>query len=65
MYFLNLKISRVDLKTIETRKRTMMEIPEIDDFHVHLRQGKLMEAVTPLLKESGVRLAYVMVLSLP
>jgi dihydroorotase len=35
-----------------------MEIPQIDDFHIHLRQGPLMELVTSQLK--GVRLAYVM-----
>lgn len=35
-----------------------MEIPEIDDFHIHLRQGPLMELVVSHLK--GVRLAYVM-----
>ena len=35
-----------------------MEIPEIDDFHIHVRQGPLMELVVSQLK--GVRLVYVM-----
>ncbi|KAJ3416529.1 hypothetical protein HDV05_001266 [Chytridiales sp. JEL 0842] len=32
----------------------------VDDMHVHLRQGALMKAVTPLLEQAGVRTAYVM-----
>ena len=39
-----------------------MQIPQIDDFHVHLRQAELMNLVTPLLEKGGCRLAYVMVL---
>ncbi|KAJ3254677.1 hypothetical protein HK103_007016 [Boothiomyces macroporosus] len=35
-------------------------LPLIDDFHVHLRQGALMEKVTPSLEQGGCRLAYVM-----
>jgi dihydroorotase len=38
-----------------------MQLPLIDDFHVHLRQGALMNAVTPTLKSGGCRLAYIMV----
>jgi hypothetical protein len=38
-----------------------MQVPLIDDFHVHLRQGALMKAVTPLLEQAGVVTAYVMV----
>jgi dihydroorotase len=34
------------------------QIPRLDDFHVHLRQGQLMKTVAPLLDQ--VRLAYVM-----
>ncbi|KAI9199238.1 uncharacterized protein BJ171DRAFT_462586 [Polychytrium aggregatum] len=37
-----------------------LSVPLADDFHTHLRQGALMRAVTPLLKPSGVGLAYVM-----
>jgi hypothetical protein len=40
--------------------QTMTEsisVPLLDDFHVHLRQGALMELVTPTLS-SGCRLAY-------
>ncbi|KAJ1550606.1 Dihydroorotase, partial [Cladochytrium tenue] len=32
----------------------------VDDLHVHLRQGALMRAVTPLLEAAGVRTALVM-----
>lgn len=31
------------------------------DFHVHLRQGDLLQLVTPHVREGGFRLAYVMV----
>jgi dihydroorotase len=37
-----------------------MQFPAIDDFHVHLRQGSLMNLVTPTLPKGGCRLAYVM-----
>lgn len=30
------------------------------DYHVHLRQGAMMEAVTPTVKEGGVSIAYIM-----
>lgn len=35
-------------------------IPAPADFHVHLRQGKMSELVTPHVAEGGVSLAYVM-----
>ena len=31
------------------------------DFHVHLREGAIMEAVVPLIREGGVDTVYVMV----
>lgn len=31
------------------------------DFHVHLREGAMMEAVIPLIREGGVDIVYVMV----
>ncbi|KAI8815298.1 hypothetical protein BJ742DRAFT_670937 [Cladochytrium replicatum] len=37
-----------------------MDVPYVDDFHVHLRQGALMNQVTPLLETGRVRTAYVM-----
>ena len=39
----------------------IVDLDGIDDFHVHLRQDSLMQAVTPHLSLSGVRTAYVMV----
>jgi dihydroorotase len=37
-----------------------ISIPQIDDFHVHLRQGSLMDLVTPTVPKGGCRLALVM-----
>ncbi|KAJ3114623.1 hypothetical protein HDU96_001879 [Phlyctochytrium bullatum] len=37
-----------------------MLVSAIDDFHTHLRQGAMMNLVTPMLEAGGVRLAYVM-----
>ncbi|TPX44270.1 dihydroorotase [Synchytrium endobioticum] len=39
---------------------TIITVPLMDDFHVHLRQGALMKAVTSLLPSSGVGTALVM-----
>lgn len=39
-------------------------IPSPADFHTHLRQNELMKLVTPHVKQGGMHLAYVMVLSL-
>lgn len=35
-------------------------VPAADDFHVHLRQGPLMHAVVPMLRNAGVGVALVM-----
>ncbi|KAJ3019216.1 hypothetical protein HKX48_002292 [Thoreauomyces humboldtii] len=43
-----------------TAAPTTLSLPQADDFHVHLRQGALMRAVTPLLVGSGVSTVYVM-----
>lgn len=40
-------------------------IPSPFDAHVHLRQGDLMKLVVPHVPRGGVKLAYVMVRSLP
>ena len=37
-----------------------ISIPQIDDFHVHLRQDALMRLVTPTLSSGGCKLALVM-----
>jgi dihydroorotase len=36
-------------------------IPAAADFHVHLRDGKMMETVAPTVRQGGVSVAYVMV----
>lgn len=38
-------------------------VPLADDFHVHLRQGAMMHHVTPMVRQGGAALAYVMVRS--
>ncbi|KAF2718006.1 Dihydroorotase [Polychaeton citri CBS 116435] len=36
------------------------ELPAAADMHVHLREGEMMELVTPLIKQGGVNTVYVM-----
>lgn len=38
-----------------------LELPASADFHVHLRQGAMMETVTPTIIAGGVDTVYVMV----
>jgi dihydroorotase len=38
-----------------------IRIPAAADFHVHLRDGNMMETVVPTVRQGGVSLAYVMV----
>ena len=40
-----------------------LELSPTADFHVHLRDGSMTETVTPLIKQGGVNLVYVMVFS--
>jgi dihydroorotase len=42
-----------------------LTIPAVDDFHVHLRQGSMMHAVTPLVYAGGVRRCAVMPNTVP
>jgi dihydroorotase len=37
-------------------------LPASADFHVHLRDGEIMEAVTPTIRDGGVDTVYVMVI---
>ena len=37
-----------------------LELPASADFHVHLRDGAMMKAVTPTIRKGGVDVAYVM-----
>jgi dihydroorotase len=41
---------------------TKIEIPAAADFHVHLRDGKMMETVVPTIRQGGASLVYVMVI---
>jgi len=38
-----------------------IEMPAAADFHVHLRDGPMMEAVTPTIRQGGVDTVFVMV----
>jgi len=38
-----------------------LEMPAAADFHVHLRDGPMMEAVTPTIRQGGVDTVFVMV----
>jgi dihydroorotase len=38
-----------------------LELPASADFHVHLRDGEMMAAVTPTIRAGGVDTVYVMV----
>lgn len=42
-------------------ERGSIRLPPTSDFHVHLRDGKMMELVVPTIREGGVDLVYVMV----
>ena len=37
-----------------------LELPASADFHVHLRDGNMMKAIVPTIRQGGVNLAYVM-----
>lgn len=38
-----------------------LDLPAAADFHVHLRDGLMMEAVTPTIRQGGVDTVFVMV----
>jgi dihydroorotase len=38
-----------------------LELPASADLHVHLRDGAMMEAVVPTIRQGGVNTVYVMV----
>jgi hypothetical protein len=42
-------------------KMASITLPAAADFHVHLRDGSMMETVVPTVRQGGVSLAYVMV----
>jgi len=39
-----------------------IELPATADMHVHLRDGAMMQAVTPTIRKGGVNTVFVMVL---
>ena len=38
-----------------------LDLPPTADFHVHLREGEVMEMVVPTIRQGGVDTVYVMV----
>ena len=59
-----LNLNRCSVRSIHHRHHNTMasfRIPPAADFHVHLRDGKMMETVVPTIRQGGASLAYVMV----
>ncbi|KAI7852815.1 dihydroorotase, homodimeric type [Circinella umbellata] len=44
---------------------TSITLPSAHDFHLHVRQGEMMEMVTPKIVEGGVSVAYIMPNTIP
>ncbi|KAK6500337.1 hypothetical protein TWF481_010682 [Arthrobotrys musiformis] len=44
----------------DSEAEVVIELPPAADFHVHLRDGSMMETVTPTIENGGVNLVYVM-----
>ncbi len=51
-----------DADAVEGKERLRaLRLPPTADFHVHLRDGAMMEMVVPTIRQGGVDLVYVMV----
>lgn len=48
-------------RKMQLKDRNQLELPATADMHVHLRQDKLMELVTPQIRNGGVDTVFVMV----
>lgn len=46
--------------TATKKQMSRIELGYTADYHVHLRQGEMMERVTPTVREGGVAIAYIM-----
>ena len=46
---------------MDLKNTQRLELPATADMHVHLRQGELMEVVTPTVRQGGVDTAFVYV----
>ena len=57
------KAQKLQLRTLTTMTSHFdgWRIPIAADFHVHLRDGAMMEAVTPTIRKGGVDTVFVMV----
>lgn len=47
-------------KTKINKTMSRIELGHTADYHVHLRQGEMMEVVTPAVREGGISIAYIM-----
>lgn len=56
-----LKTSPIWSYTMALQKFDGLELPAPADFHVHLRDGPMMELVTPTIRQGGVNTVFVMV----
>lgn len=46
--------------SLSKNKMNSIELGHTADYHVHLRQGEMMDIVTPTVREGGVSIAYIM-----
>jgi len=46
---------------MQLKQTDKLELPASGDFHVHLRDGAMMETVVPTIRQGGVDVVYVMV----
>ncbi len=42
---------------------TEIDLGKPGDFHVHLRDGKMLELIAPTVEQGGISIAYIMVCS--
>lgn len=56
-----LSLAIINTPTMPLEKFDGLELPAAADMHVHLRDGAMMETVTPTIRQGGVNTVYVMV----
>jgi len=60
-FIINLKHQSISVSEMQLKDVKKLELPASGDFHVHLRDGAMMETVVPSIREGGVDVVYVMV----
>lgn len=59
--YTTLSLELINTPTMPLGKFDGLELPAAADMHVHLRDGAMMETVTPTIRQGGVNTVYVMV----